>query len=71
MTAYASVNFKTKKALKEAVEKGNKIRVRMLAPAGDHIIQNGDESICGPWFPEPHKWYARVKIKDSVIVSVT
>jgi hypothetical protein len=70
MTAYASINFKTKKALKEAVQRGERITVRSLTPMGTNQVIGGTEAVCGPWYPEPHKWYAEVKISDGKITSV-
>jgi hypothetical protein len=70
MTAYASINFKTKKALKEAVQRGERITVRSITPMGTNQVTSGKEAIAGPWYPEPHKWYAQVVITDGKITSV-
>lgn len=65
---YTSVNFKTKKAFKEAVAKGE--RITLFAPGMGAPKQNGVEYVEGPHYPEPHKWYAEVVMKDGVVVKV-
>ena len=69
MTCYASVNFKTKKALKEAVDAHNRIRVRELTPMGDRVPVDGEVVISGPHYPQPHKWYCKCQVKEGVIIS--
>lgn len=65
---YASRNFKTKKALKEAVKGGEKVGV--FSPGPFPAKTNGTEFLEGPWAPEMHRWYAKVKVSDGVIVKV-
>lgn len=71
MTQYASVNTKTKKDLKDRIAKGEKITVRTLTPMGDNIVK-GNESVtlAGPWYPEPHKWYAEGVVENGILVKV-
>lgn len=71
MTQYASVNTKTKKELKDRIAKGERITVRTLSPMGDSIVK-GNESVAlsGPWYPEPHKWYAEGVVENGVLVKV-
>lgn len=66
--AYTSTNFKTKKALKEAVESG--VEVRVYSPGPFPIKENGTEFVEGPHYPQPHRWYASVEVRNSVIVRV-
>ena len=66
---YASVNFKTKKAFKEAVAKGEKIT--LYAPGLGTPVENGRDLVEGPWYPAPHSWYATATCKDGVVVKVT
>lgn len=66
--AYVDPNFKTKKALKEAVARGD--RVTVYSPGFYPAKQNGREHIEGPHFPEPHKWYASVEVTDGVVTKV-
>ena len=65
---YAEINFKTKKELKEAVENGKKVGV--YAQGLGTPKDNGLEFLEGPHYPEPHKWYAKVEMKDGIIVKV-
>jgi len=65
---YAIVNFKTKKSFKEAVSKGAKIT--LYAPGLGSPNRNGRETVEGPHYPEPHKWYATVTMEDGFVVSV-
>lgn len=66
---YTDVNFKTKKALKDAVKAGQKIGV--FSPSPFPAPTNGETSVEGPHAPKPHTWYARVKLVDGFIVSVS
>ena len=66
--AYSTVNFTSKKALKEAVARGDKIGVWSPGPFGCN--QNGTEYLEGPHAPMPHKWYAQVEVLNGVIVKV-
>jgi hypothetical protein len=65
---YASRNFKSKKAFKDAVASGEK--VELFAPGLGTPKVNGQDFVEGPWYPEPHKWYATVEMKDGVVVKV-
>ena len=66
---YTSKNFKSKKALKDAIKAGEKISVYDPGPFGNGV-ENGTAYLEGPWYPEPHKWYGQAKVKDGFIVSV-
>ena len=61
--AYTEHNFRTKKALMEALARGETLRVL-------DVVWSGEVSVEGPWYPEPHRWYARVTLKEGVIVKV-
>jgi len=67
---YTKKNFKTKKALKEAVAAGEKIGIYQPGPFGGDEPENGSVVLEGPHYPEPHRWYATAVIKDGIIVSV-
>lgn len=54
---YVSPNYKTKKALRDALAAGE--RVTVFAP-GLGAPKVGEETIEGPHYPAPHTWYARV-----------
>jgi hypothetical protein len=66
--AYVRPNFKTKKALREAIAKGQQVEVFSPGPFG--CAQNGKETIEGPHYPKPHKWYAVVEVVDGLVVKV-
>jgi hypothetical protein len=65
---YTEINFKTKKAFKEAVASGTK--VGLFAPGLGTPNENGIDYVEGPWYPKPHTWYAEVVVKDGTVVSV-
>jgi hypothetical protein len=65
---YTDINFKTKKAFKEAVAVGTK--VHLYAPGLGTPSENGREFVEGPHYPVPHTWYASVDMKDGVVVKV-
>jgi hypothetical protein len=69
--AYTDRNFKSKKALKEAVAAGE--QVTCFKPNdmfGDGSVKDGKVSLEGPHFPEPHRWYAQAVVSGGVVVSV-
>jgi hypothetical protein len=65
---YVSPNFKTKKALRDAVKNG--VEVSVFSPGLGEPKDNGEESVEGPHYPKPHTWYARVEVKDGLVVKV-
>lgn len=69
--AYASENFKTKKALKEAVKNGEQISVWQYGPFGPKATPfNGNQhGLEGPWYPEPHRWYAIVEVDENDVIT--
>lgn len=67
---YTTTNFKTKKALKEAVEAGKQVGVFQPGPFGGNEPKDGETSVEGPHYPEPHRWYARVTLQGGVIKKV-
>lgn len=66
---YTTKNFKSKKALKDAVAAGEKIGLYNPSPFGSPPV-NGYSTVEGPWAPKAHTWYAEVTLKDGYIVSV-
>ena len=66
---YTSKDFKTKKAFKEAVAKGEKIT--LYAPGLGTPAVNGVDFVEGPHYPKPHTWYAKVVVKDGYVVKVS
>ena len=67
---YTTINFKSKKALKEAVANGEKVTIYQPGPFGGNEPKNGKVCIEGPHYPEPHRWYAECEIVDGYIVKV-
>jgi len=65
---YTVHNFETKKAFKAAVLDGND--VRLYAPGLGKPNDNGTEFVEGPHYPEPHRWYAKVEVKNGIVVKV-
>jgi hypothetical protein len=65
---YVRPNFKTKKALKEALKKEEPITV--FEPGIGTVPQNGTVYLEGPHYPEPHKWYAEGKMVQGQLVYV-
>jgi hypothetical protein len=62
---YTVRDFKTKKALKEAVAAGEKVAVFQPGPFGPDV-KDGRGCVEGPH--GYHRWYAGVTIKDGIIV---
>ena len=65
---YTVTNFKSKRALKEAVAAGK--AVELYAPGLGEPVRDGTEYVEGPHYPEPHKWYAQVEMKAGKVVKV-
>jgi len=66
---YVSPNFKTKKAVKEAIAAGKRVTVYNPGPIGESP-QNGTATVEGPHYPEPHKWYGQVTIVNGLVTSI-
>ena len=71
---YTMINFKTKKALKEALASGQSITVfqpndmfgnTSRVSTGTHTVY-----LEGPHYPEPHRWYAEATVVDGKVVKV-
>lgn len=62
--SYSSINFKTKKALKEAVSNGTKIQVFQPGGIFPDPTFPGTCTLEGPWFPKPHTWYAQATLDN-------
>lgn len=68
--AYTTVNFRTKKQIKEAIAAGQQITCYQPGPFGPAVIDNGSISLEGPHYPEPHRWYGQGIMKDGYLVSI-
>lgn len=58
--AYTSKNYRTKKDLIADHKAG--VRIKCFQPGGIFPLATGANTLEGPHFPEPHKWYAAVEI---------
>lgn len=79
--AYTAINFKTKKALKEAVvnwhvasqNRAKNQPVRCYQPGLGPDLSNftGKVSLEGPHYPKAHTWYASAELVDGIVVKVS
>lgn len=67
---YTTINFKTKKALKEAVANGQRVSVYQPGPFGGNEPSDGIVCVEGPHYPEPHRWYAECTLENGIVVKV-
>jgi hypothetical protein len=67
---YTTINYPTKKALKDAVAAGVKVTVFQPGPFGGNEPLNGTITLEGPHYPKPHRWYARAELVDGYVVKV-
>lgn len=65
---YVSPNFRTKKALKEALAEGKSVDVFQSGLGS--VPVNGPVYLEGPHYPAPHTWYATGKMVDGKLVNV-
>ena len=66
--SYVSPDFKSKKEFIAAVKSGKGLRT--YNPSGMfETTQNGNDSVEGPHYPKPHKWYSSVVVKDGCVIS--
>lgn len=74
--AYTVINFKTKKALKEAVEawrgpsQGCAVRCFQVGLGPDLSDYTGTVYLEGPHYAKRHTWYAQGELKKGVVVKV-
>lgn len=65
---YSIQNFKTKKALREAVKLGP-VDCYQPGPWGP-AVKDGEHTCEGPHYPQAHSWYARVRVANGQIIKV-
>jgi hypothetical protein len=65
---YVTPDFKTKKALKEALATDQPVDV--YNPGLGDIPLNGTVYLEGPHYPKPHSWYAQGTMKEGKLVKV-
>lgn len=66
---YTTTNFKTKKALKEAVASGISVEVYQPGPFGPDV-KDGQVALEGPHYPQPHSWYAEATVVNGKVTKV-
>lgn len=68
---YTVKNFKTKKALREAISAGEQVRVYQPNNIfNKEIPVSGTVTLEGPHYPEAHRWYAQGVLENGVLISV-
>jgi hypothetical protein len=67
---YTHINFKSKKALREAVEAGEVVTAYQPGPFGPQDDKTDTVCLEGPHYPEPHRWYAKVDLVGGRVVKV-
>jgi hypothetical protein len=69
---YATINFKNKKSLKEAIAKGMTVGIFQFNDMFSNPKANPDYSgiatIEGPYYPAPHSWYSTVTLDKGKII---
>tara|TARA_Y100000034_G_C6571028_1_gene247484 strand:- start:169 stop:378 length:210 start_codon:yes stop_codon:yes gene_type:complete len=67
---YTVKNYQTKKALKADVLAGEYVKTWQPGLFQSLAAMNGSATLEGPHFPEPHRWYAQVELRDGIVVKV-
>lgn len=65
---YVDPNFRTLKALREALAKGEQVLV--FSPGPFPAPTEGTAFVEGPHSPEPHRWYAKVEVHNGLVTKV-
>ncbi len=66
--AYVNPNYRTKKALREALKAGQAVEV--FQPGLGTVPTNGAVALEGPHYPQPHTWYAEGRMERGRLISV-
>lgn len=66
---YVSPNFKSKKALKDAVAAGQRVTIFQHG-LGDVPTDEARVAVEGPHYPQPHTWYAEVTVENGRVTKV-
>lgn len=67
---YTQHNFRTKKALREALASGQIVRVLDNGVVPHKTPLTGRVYLEGPHAPAPHSWYAQADVANGVVVRV-
>ena len=68
--SYTITNYKTKKALKDAVATGEVVQCYNPGLGPDLSNFTGIVHLEGPHYPKPHTWYAKAEMKDGIVIKV-
>lgn len=69
--AYTRTNYRTKKELKSAVARGDRVRCFEPGSVGPSLADfTGKVSLEGPHYPRPHTWYAEAELVDGIVKKV-
>lgn len=68
--SYTNLNFKTKKALKEALAAGKEVRCFQPGLGPSLATFTGKVWLEGPHYPAPHSWYAEGWMEDGKLLKV-
>jgi hypothetical protein len=72
---YSTINFPSKKALKEAVTQGRKVTIfqpnDMVGNPKAAPDYTGSACLEGPHYPKAHSWYATVQVTQGVVTKVS
>jgi len=68
--SYTITNFRTKKALKDAVATGEVVQCYQPGLGPDLSDFTGKVYLEGPHYPEAHRWYAEAWMENGVVVKV-
>lgn len=69
--AYTTTDFKSKKALKDAIKAGTLVTAYQPGLGPDLSNFTGKVSLEGPHYPKPHTWYASATMENGRVVKVT
>jgi len=67
---YFSRNFQSKAEARRAIAEGAEVTVFQPGPFGGSPITDGNYTVEGPHYPQPHKFYGIVTVKDGKVVAV-
>lgn len=64
---YVNPNYKTKKEFVAAIKAGKQHSTYNLSRFP--TVYDGNDVVEGPHYPQPHRWYANVKIANGIVIS--
>lgn len=69
-TVYVYPNLKSKAAIKRALADGVEVTAHHVGFYSGKEVTDGEHAVEGPHYPEPHRWYGTVTLKDGVVTSI-